>query len=69
MRDRDSTANAGGTEIFAPLEHLEQHALGFLIELEQPDQFLENFVLARALKLELDSVFGEELAQFHSLLS
>ena len=69
MGNRDATADTGGPEIFTPLEHLKQHALGFLIELEQPNEFFENFVLARTLKLELDSVFGEELAQFHSRVS
>ena len=66
MRNRNATANAGRAEVFASLEHLEQHALGLLIKLEEPDQLLEHFVLGRALKLELDGIFGKELAQFHS---
>ena len=32
---------------------------------EQGDQFLEDVILRRAFKVELDGIFREELAQFH----
>jgi hypothetical protein len=45
--DGDAAADAGRAEVLAPLEHLEQHPLGLLVELEEPDQLLEDVVLGR----------------------
>ncbi len=69
MRDRDATANPGRSEILSPLQHLEQHPLGLFVELEQPDQFLQDLVLAGALQFQLDGVFRKKLSQFHSRVS
>ena len=67
VRNRDAAADAGRAEVLAPLEHLEQHPLGLLVELEQADQLPQDVVLGRAVEVELDRVFGEELAQFHPM--
>ena len=61
----DAPPDARGAEVLATLQHLEEHPLGLLVELEQPDHLLEDVVLARAFELQLDRVFREELAQFH----
>ncbi len=37
MRDRDAPSDAGRSEVLPSLEHLEQHALGLLVEREQPN--------------------------------
>src|SRR5215471_10530394 len=65
VRDRDAAADARRAEILSPLEHLEQHAFGLLVELEQRDQLAQNVVLGRSFQIKLDCIFAEELAQFH----
>jgi len=65
MGNRDMLSDAGRPQRLASLQHLEQHSLRLFIELEQPDQLFEHRVLRGALELELDGVFGKELAQAH----
>jgi hypothetical protein len=65
VRDGDAAADPGGAEVLAPLEHLEEHPLALLVQLEERDQLLEHVVLRGPLQLERYGVFGEELAQFH----
>src|SRR5687767_4912034 len=69
VRNRDSATDAGRSEILAPLEHLEEHPVGLLVEPQQPDELLQRLVLGAAVELELDRVLGEELAQFHQSMS
>src|SRR6266567_3105492 len=69
MGNRDPAADAGGSEILPALQHLEQHALGFLVELQEADELTEDVVFGRAIQVELDRVFAEELAEFHGLVS
>src|SRR5215217_5543284 len=63
--NRDAAADTGGSQVLSPLEHLEQHALGFLIEAQKADELAENVVFGGARNVQLDCVFAEELAQFH----
>ncbi len=67
VRNRDAAADSGRAEILASLEHLEQHAFGLVVELEQSDQLAKDVVLRRPDEVELDRVFAEKLAQFHPL--
>jgi hypothetical protein len=50
VRDGDAAADARRAEVLAALEHLEEHPLVLLAELEQPDEFLEDVVLGGALR-------------------
>ncbi len=68
MGNRDCPANSGGAEVFAALEHLEEHALGLVIELEEPDELFKDLILGRSLELQLDRVLGKKLPQLHPSL-
>ncbi|MNC90431.1 hypothetical protein D3C83_65300 [compost metagenome] len=65
MGDRDAAPDPGRPEILAALQHLEEHPLVLLAELQEGDQLAQDVVLGRGLKFELDGVFGEEFAEFH----
>jgi hypothetical protein len=67
VRNRNAAADPGGAEVLSALEHLEEHPLGLVIELEEGDEFLEDLIFGGAFELELDGVFGEEFTEFHSL--
>ena len=45
VRDGDLPADAGGAEVLAPLEHLEERRLVLVVDAEQPDELLEDVVL------------------------
>src|SRR5690349_849002 len=66
MGDRDAPADSRGAQVLTPLQHLVQHALGFLVEPEQPDQLPEEVVLGSAFEVQLDGVGREELDQSHA---
>src|SRR5437764_7100634 len=63
--NRDVVADPRRAERLAPLQHLHERLLGLLVEAEETDQFLQDVVLAAALQLEVDGVFGKKLAQAH----
>src|SRR4029079_11582387 len=63
--DRDAAADAGGTEILAPLQHLEQHSIRLLVQLQQRNQLFQDVVFRRTLEIELNRVLAEEFSQFH----
>src|SRR6184192_2504329 len=59
----DIVADPRRAERLAPLQHLHERLLGLLVEAEETDQLLQDVVLAAALQLEVDGVFGKKLAQ------
>src|SRR2546430_6197024 len=63
--NRDIVADPRRAERLAPLQHLHERLLGLLVETEETDQLLQDVVLAAALQLEVDGVFGKKLAQAH----
>ena len=67
MRNCDPAADSRRAEVLPPLEHLEEHPLGFFIEPEESDELLEDVVLRRAFELELDCVFRKKLAELHQV--
>ena len=63
--NRDAATDTGRPEILTPLQHLEQHGFRLLVQMQQPDQFLEDIVLGGAFELQGDGVGGEELSEVH----
>lgn len=57
--NRNAATDACGAEVFSSLEHLEEHAFGFVVEPEKADELLEDLVLRVALELEPDGVPGK----------
>ncbi len=68
MRDGDSFTYPGGSQVFAPLQHLIEDSLRLLRQLQQRDQTFQDLVFVLPLKIEIDDIFAEELTQFHSSL-
>ena len=65
MGNRDAPADPRRAEVLAALQHLEQHPIRLLVQLQQRNQLLQNLVFRGALEVELDRVFTEEFSQFH----
>jgi hypothetical protein len=65
VRDGDSLADAGGAQVLTPLQHLEKDSLRLFVQPQKADQLLQDLVLGRALQVEVDRVFREELTKFH----
>ena len=63
----DPPADSRGPEVLAPLEHLEQDALGFLIQMEETHQLLQSLVLCLRVEVEVDRVNGKEVSELHLL--
>jgi len=47
-------------ERFAALQHLEEHRLLFVVELEEADQLFQHLVLLGASEMQADRIGGEE---------
>jgi hypothetical protein len=62
VRDRDVLPDAGRAERLAALQHLDEQCVRLLVELEEADELLEDVVLDGALEVEVDRIFGNELA-------
>ncbi len=60
--NRDPAPDASRAQVFAALEHLEEHSFGLLVQLQQTNQLAKDVVFRNAFELELDGIFGEELA-------